>query len=79
MFFILKTAIFIIKDRGFYIVLVQNTTFISKTITTTTTTTTTTATTTTTTDNLREFALDATVILAQPRVPRLRADAVYVD
>ena len=29
-------------------------------------------------DNLREFALDATVILAQPRVSRLRADAVYV-
>ena len=28
---------------------------------------------------LREFALDTTVILAQPRVPRLRADAVYVD
>ena len=28
---------------------------------------------------LREFALDTTVILAQPRVPRLRAAVVYVD
>ena len=29
--------------------------------------------------NLREFALDTTVILAQPRVPRLRAAVVHVD
>ena len=29
-------------------------------------------------NNLREFALHTTVILAQPRVPRLRAAANYV-
>ena len=28
---------------------------------------------------MREFACHTNVILAQPRVPRLRADAVYVD
>ena len=29
--------------------------------------------------NLREFACHTTVILAQPRVSRLRADVIYVD